>query len=214
MMKRSEKNPWLSIPASDYETHMGESGARQLSMLSEVFKNLLDEFSPESVAVLGCATGNGFEHIRAEITRLLVGVDINPKYLEVARQRHCENIPGMQLFCSDIKNIELAPRSFDLVSCGLFFEHTDPELVVAKAFRWLKPGGVLGTVLQLANDSGNTVTDTGVDSIRSLESVTRLVSPDQLTQYAEKAGFRLLSKERLDLDTGKSFNTLVYRMKS
>ena len=193
---------------------MGKSGAQQLEFLSEVFKNLLEEFRPERVVVLGCATGNGFEHIQTDITKLLVGIDINPEYLDIARHRFSESIPDLQLFCSDIRNLELESRSLDLVSCGLFFEHVDPKLVVAKVFRWLKPGGVFATVLQLPSKTGETVSGTGIESMKLLESVAELVAPEFLTELAESAGFHLLDVKTVTLETGKSFRVLTYRLKS
>jgi ubiquinone/menaquinone biosynthesis C-methylase UbiE len=210
----ASQNPWLSISAEDYEAHMGAAGAQQLKFLSEVFKNHLDEVRPETVAVLGCATGNGFEHIQAEVTKLVVGIDINSEYINVARDRFRERSWNLQLFCSDIKNIELEPRSFDLVSCALFFEHVEPSLVVAKALRWLKARGVLSTVIQLPSDTGKSVSDTGIESIKVLEPVTKLVAPDTVTDLAESAGLQLENATTTTLETGKSFRVLTYRMKS
>jgi len=207
-------NPWLSIPAADYEAHMGPSGAQQLEFLSEELKMVLDEFLPESVAVLGCATGNGFEHIRNDVTRSLVGIDINPEYVNVARRRFSESIPGLQLLNYDLSDIELEPRSLDLVSCGLFFEHTDPSMVLEKVVQWLKPGGVLATVLQLPIETGESVSDTGIESVKVLEPFAELVSPMRLTELAESTGFRLLSNKTVTLATGKSFRVLVYRLRS
>jgi len=191
---------------------MGSSGAQQLALLSSAFKELLDRYRPAKVAVLGCATGNGFEHVQADVTQLLVGIDINPEYIDVARDRFERRIPNLQLYCSDIKNIVLQPRTLDLVSCGLFFEHVDPKLVIAKVFRWLKPGGVFGTVLQLPSETGRSVSDTTIESVKALEPVARLVDPKTLDHLAESAGFRLLDGKTVTLEVGKSFRVLVYRL--
>ena len=56
-------NPWLTIPAEDYEAHMASPEVGQLQVLNQLFKMVLEEHRPESLAVLGCSTGNGFEHI-------------------------------------------------------------------------------------------------------------------------------------------------------
>lgn len=214
MQNENDRNPWLSIPASDYEAHMGDSGARQLTFLGDAFKTVLDTYEPRRVAVLGCATGNGFEHVRPDDTELLVGIDINPEYVDVARSRFQDEIPNMQLFCSDITNIELEPRSMDLVWCGLFFEHVDPKLVVAKVFRWMRQGGVLGTVLQLQPESGSSVSDTGIESMKQLEPVSQLIEPKVLTDIAQSAGFLEEVAKTVTLDTGQSFRLLTYRLVS
>lgn len=213
MQNNENRNPWQTIPASDYEAHMGDSGAKQLTLLSVAFKDLLDEFRPEHVAVLGCATGNGFEHVQTDVTELLVGVDINSEYLDVARTRFANKLPNLQLVCSDISNIEIEPRSLDLVSCGLFFEHVDPQLVISKVYRWLKPGGILGTIVQLPSETGLSVEDTGIESVKALEPVSRLVDPETLSEMAETAGFVEIEAKTKTLETGKSFRVLVYRLK-
>jgi SAM-dependent methyltransferase len=78
-------NPWLTVPASDYEGHMTAAG--QLPALSAIFRGVYLEQRPRRVTVLGCATGNGFEHIDPAMTEEVIGVDINAAYLEVARKR-------------------------------------------------------------------------------------------------------------------------------
>jgi ubiquinone/menaquinone biosynthesis C-methylase UbiE len=143
---------------------------------------------------------------------LLVGVDIHPEFLEVAKSRFEDKLPCLQLFCSAMRYIELEPRSIDLIFCGLFFEHVAPKLVIAKMFRWLKPGGVFGTVLQLPDSTERTVSDTGVDSVKVLEPVSSLVEPDNLRDYAESAGFELEDAKTVTLQTGKRFYVVTYRL--
>jgi len=62
-------NPWLGIPAADYEAHMALPEVGQARALAALFASALEEYAPESLAVPGCATGNGFEHIDASKTR-------------------------------------------------------------------------------------------------------------------------------------------------
>lgn len=78
-------NPWLKIPASDYEGHMEAVGQRAL--LGQIFRDVYSLVRPRRLAILGCATGNGFEYVDTAITERIVGVDINPDYIEIARRR-------------------------------------------------------------------------------------------------------------------------------
>ncbi len=55
------RDPWLDIPLADYEGHMALPYVAQAQLFSGLFAEALQEFSPESVALLGCAGGNGFE---------------------------------------------------------------------------------------------------------------------------------------------------------
>jgi hypothetical protein len=68
----SADNPWLTIPLADYEAHMALPQVGQAQLLADLFAAELRERSPSSVAVLGCAGGNGFEHAPAALR--VVGV--------------------------------------------------------------------------------------------------------------------------------------------
>ena len=86
--------------------------------------------------------------------------------------------------------------------------------MIAKVFRWLKPRGVLSTVVQLQSDTGESVSDTGVESMKVLEPFAKLVAPEFLTELAESAGFQLQNATTTTLKTGKSFRVLTYRMRA
>jgi len=75
------RNPWLDIPLADYEDHMALAEVAQAQLLAGFFGEALREYSPQSVAVIGCAGGNGFEKIDPGITKRVAGIDINPDYI-------------------------------------------------------------------------------------------------------------------------------------
>jgi ubiquinone/menaquinone biosynthesis C-methylase UbiE len=79
---------------------MKKSDSFRLS--TKLFKDILNEYSPESLCVLGCTTGNGFEHIKTKTTNSVVGIDINEEYLRILKERFGEVIPEMVLICSDL----------------------------------------------------------------------------------------------------------------
>ena len=72
-------NPWLTITAADYEGHMASPNVDQLSLLANTFKEALEQHNCDTVALLGCATGNGLEHVKRECTHRVTAVDINPE---------------------------------------------------------------------------------------------------------------------------------------
>jgi len=211
--QRGGTNPWLSIPASDYEAHMRSPAVRQLQFLSDVFRRLLVTYRPSSIAVLGCATGNGFEHLRSCPAQRVVGIDINPRYLDALRDLYQGEVGGLELVCSDIASCELAPASVDLVSCALFLEYVDPAVVVEKASRWLTPAGVLAVVIQLPSAGRGMVTATPFASLKRLESIMRLVDPQEFRVLAERHGLRLASSRTVRLETGKEFLDAEYHLR-
>ncbi len=206
-----EVSPWLTIPWEDYEGHMGSPSVGQLQMLNEVLADVLREERPRALAVLGCATGNGFEHLDPQVTRLALGIDLNPNYLAVARRRFGRNLPGLLLVCGDLARFELAPGSLDLVHAALVLEYVEPHLVIRRAARWLRPGGTLAVVLQPSSECSGKVSATSFASLRCLEGVMRLVEPAVVRALALQAGLVEVKAETLVLESGKSFFLARYR---
>jgi len=204
-------NPWLSIPLEEYEGHMASPNVRQLQYLSRVFGDLLVEFAPESIAVLGVAGGNGLERVDPGRVKRVVGVDINPAYLDLARSRHGERLPGLELVCGDIASCGLSPSSFDLVYAALVFEYLDPAAVVGRIAEWLAPGGVAAALLQLPSASCGKVSETPFRSVRILEPHIRLVDPAVLRALFAGYGFGEVRSGTETLEGGKRFFLGIYR---
>lgn len=195
--------PWLSIPAADYEAHMGPDGAGQLAVLSGALAEAYGRTRPRRLLVLGCATGNGLEHVRCDVTERVVGVDVNPSYLAVTRERFGASLPGLELVCADVERLELEQGSFDLIFAGLIFEYVEAELLLERIARWLGPEGVCCAVLQLAGDGSVPVSDTGVSSLRSLAPVMRLLTADELARSGRRAGLRVADSREARLPADK-----------
>ena len=51
-----------------------------------------------------------------------------------------------------------------------------------------------------------------VKSLEALLVAKKLVDPDSLTLYAKSAGFSLVESNAVNLETGKSFRVLTYRL--
>jgi SAM-dependent methyltransferase len=207
-----EYNPWLEIAAGDYEGHMGSPQVRQLQMLNQLFKRVLTEIQPESVAVLGCATGNGFEHFDPAITRYILGVDINPAYLEIARQRYSELETRLELKCADLHTDCFGGRQFDLVHAGLVFEHVDAAVVLAHIVKALTPQGRLSVVLQMPNRGLVAVSHTPYTSLEKLAPTMHLFNRDQFASLISQVGFIQAHAELITLPSSKEFFYGIYHL--
>src|SRR5687768_15365027 len=108
-------NPWLDIPPGDYVGHMRSPEVAQHQVLNRLLRDAPGSVRPRSVLVLGCSTGNGFEHVDSGVTSLVVGVDINPVYL----QRLVEQFPcpafALEVRCADLAAYTFVAEAFDLV---------------------------------------------------------------------------------------------------
>lgn len=204
------KNPWLEIPLADYEGHMALPYVDQARMLAEAFESLLREYRPASVAVIGCAGGNGFERISPVQTKRVVGLDLNPEYITAARNRFNGFFESLELIAGDVQGAAVAFAPVQLIFAGLVFEYVNPPLVLANLRAGLTPDGVLAVLLQLPSPGKAEVTPSPFDSLKGLSPIMRLVPPADLTRHASGAGLSLLWTRQLDLPSGKTFRLLAF----
>jgi SAM-dependent methyltransferase len=206
----AKKNPWLDIPLADYEGHMAMPMVAQAQMLSDIFADALDKYKPGSVAILGCAGGNGFERISPEITHRIVGVDINPDYIEQARRRFGNHLPGLELLVGDMQADTFSISPVELVFAGLLFEYVDIKACLKNIRELLKPHGIIVAVVQLPSDSIPEVTPSPFISLGTLSSLMRLVPPDEFRRLVKFSGFREIESRTVKADGGKCFEVLDF----
>lgn len=206
-------NPWLEIPATDYESHMADPAVRQAPFLDAAFAAALTAHRSEVVAILGCATGNGFRHLAARPRRgPAVGIDLNPEYLALARARHAAALPELLLVRADAQEVELAAGCFDLVLAALLFEYVDADQVLGRAARWLRPGGVLAVVLQVAAPDRAAVTPTAWRSLERLAPILRPIEPEALARAARRHGLAAAEPIVTRLASGKEFAAIDLKL--
>jgi SAM-dependent methyltransferase len=104
---------------------------------------LLDETAPDATSLLdvACGTGRHLELLRERYE--VEGLDINPKLLDVARDR----CPGIRLHLADMAEFELG-RRFDVVTClfsSIAYVRTPNRMrsAVRCMRNHLNPGGVV-----------------------------------------------------------------------
>jgi threonine dehydrogenase-like Zn-dependent dehydrogenase len=197
-------NRWLDVPLHDYEGHMGSPLVDQLAPLARLFADALVRLRPASVAVLGVAGGNGLEHIDPAVTSRVVGIDVNPSYLEAVRSRLPE-LRGLELHCFDLgRDPAPAIEPVSLVHAALVFEHAGTAACLDTAVALVAPEGHLSVVLQMPADDRDAVTPTGYASVASLAADFAFVDPHRLRRTLAQRGLRLTHQARITLATGKA----------
>jgi len=164
------------MPLADYEGHMRSAHVQQLEVLSELFAKALAYCRPISVAVLGIAGGNGLDQIDTSITKRVVGLDINPLYLEEVRRRYGQ-MRGLQLFCIDLAEQAVDLEPVQLVHAALMFEHAGVSRCLENALSLVAPGGFFSVVLQLPSDREPDVSPSDFSAIQNLKSHLSLIDP-------------------------------------
>jgi SAM-dependent methyltransferase len=205
MEQKDKLNPWLKIPHDDYEAHMSDPNVQQLYALSKIFNYVLEKYSPQSIAVLGCAGGNGFEHLVNRKFNRVVGIDINPDYLNICENRFSSSIPNLELICSDLTNLELDPELFDLIHAALIFEYIDVEIVLKKISNWLKPKGVLAIVFQITGEISAPVSETKFKSLKLLSDKIVIVDAAGFQKLVKKNKLTGIYSDIIELKHGKNF---------
>ena len=204
------RNPWLDVPLADYEAHMALPQVGQAQLLRELLGAVLDECAPRSVAVLGCAGGNGLEQAVARGLERVVGIDLNPDYVASARARFTQ-VPSVELEVRNLETDSLGIAPVELVYAGLLFEHVDPAQVLDRVLPLLAPAGTLVAVLQLPSAAVDTITPSPFMSLKSLAAVMHLVPPERLRELAVERGYVPLDARTVPTSGGKRLHVETFR---
>ena len=199
--KKRTPNPWLNVTAADYDGHMREIG--QAQALESIFARVYARFTPGVLCVLGCGTGCGLSCIDPASAERVVAVDLNRKYLQLARKRDPQLEPVTEWRCAHVESLSVPGRTFDLVHAALLLEYIEWRPAVAKTAGWLKEDGVFSVVLQLPR--GRMITPTRYKTIPLLRPKHRLVPPRQFLACARRTGLNPVYTREVPLPGGKRF---------
>ena len=200
------KNPWLEIPLTDYEGHMALPEVGQGKLLADVFEDMLNRYHPRSIAVLGCAGGNGFDRISTARTNRVVAIDLNSEYIDHLYARFHNRIPNLELIIGDVHSADLRFRPVEFVFTGLLLEYVDVATVLNRIQSMLVPGGTLGTVIQLACQSLSVVTPSPFRSLQLLTPVMRILAPSELKKLAAENDLYEIHSRVEEASGGKRFS--------
>jgi SAM-dependent methyltransferase len=206
-MSTNPPTPWLGISLADYEQHMALPYVGQAQLIRDVFAAALGRHAPQSVAVLGCAGGNGFDCVPPSVRRV-VGVDINPDFIAAARQRFGSK-PGLELYVADILHDDLPFDAVDFIFAALLFEYVELATALAKIRAKLARGGQLVVVLQLAS-SVPEVTPSPYGGLAALSTTMRLVPPQELIDLAATVGLAVRGDATVESTGHKHFSVLTF----
>ncbi len=190
---------------------MALPGFEQAQLLSDIFAGVLAKFSPRSVAVIGCAGGNGFDRIPPAISRV-VGVDLNPRFVAETEARFRDRIENLELIVGDIQSHEVSFASVDLIFLGLILEYVNVESVMARMCSMLTARGHIVTVLQLPIVGHQQVSPSPFKSVHLVGEVMHLVPPARLQDAAEAHGCIQLESRNVVSQGSKQFQVQAFGM--
>ncbi|NJR66689.1 MAG: class I SAM-dependent methyltransferase, partial [Leptolyngbyaceae cyanobacterium CRU_2_3] len=100
---------------------------------------------PGRILDLGCGTGSMTLLLKQKFPQAeVIGIDFSPYMLAVAHDKAQRAQLQLQFLHGNAEETSFAANSFDLVTAGLLFHETPPEVsrqILRECFRLLKPGG-------------------------------------------------------------------------
>ncbi len=196
---------WLGVELSDYERHVELEHVGQAAAIRECLAKAIGESRAKSVLYLGCAGGNGLE-AAAGVERV-VGVDLNPGYLETAAQRY----PNAEFLRWDLNDGAPHITPVDLIFGALVLEYVaDVEALLRGLASRVNPGGRLAVlVLGVRDDAPAVLPSPYSAALAGVGAEYRGIARDGFVAMA--TGWRIVSEREIALPSGKYFSELTLR---
>jgi ubiquinone/menaquinone biosynthesis C-methylase UbiE len=186
----------------------------QARLIADQLEGLVRSFCPHSIGIIGCAGGNGLDRLAGTSVTRIVGVDLNPEYIEQTRRRYQGRFPGLELYVADIQAAVSHFEPVDLLFVALVLEYVDLERTITALWRHCKNDGVLAVIAQLPHETMKEVSPSPYTTLNRLAPVMRLLSPQELQLRAGQAGFRLEHSSTILSPGGKGFSVDTFRRAS
>jgi SAM-dependent methyltransferase len=196
---------WLSTPLDIYEKHVELDSVGQAAAIREILLGALRRHRPQSLLCLGCAGGNGLEHASG---LRVVGLDLNPDYIEAARRR----FPWAAFHVCDLNDVLPAFEPVEMAFGALVFEYlAKPGDVLRRLAGRIAAGGRLVVpLLQAAEGVPAVLPSPYLAALEPLGAEYTTLAPDEFTALAARAGFAVDSVSELPLPSGKRFVILDF----
>ena len=182
----------------------------QAPLIAAEMRRAAEQSRATSVAILGCAGGNGCLDLAAVGVSCVVAVDINPKYVARTRERHAHRFAHFDGIVADCSRDTIVCRPVDLVFAGLIFEFVPVASLCEQASRLLRPGGVFSTMIQLPSAIAEVTPSPYATSLEAVGSAMSLVTPSDLESAASAVRLSSLSERVVSVPGGKSFSVRAF----
>lgn len=188
---------------------MQHKSVAQAQLLNNLTSKYLQKYKPENPLFLGISGGNGLEHIDVNHTKTVYGIDVNESYLQETQKRFGQKIKQLVLINADISASNECFLKADFVWAALIFEYVAIQKGLEFIANNMSKRGKLIITIQ-SNNGNQPVSQTGVESIKSVVKIFKTVDEEALRHHAFNTGFRLLDLEENILPNGKSFLTYEF----
>ena len=188
---------------------MSHGSVGQLSLLNLLTKKYLAKLKPATCLFMGIAGGNGLEHVDNEISKKIIGIDINREYLDVCFKRYHDRMNSLQLLELDFTKETKRICSSDFIWAALVLEYAGIDKCLEFSNNNIVQGGHFIVTIQV-NNNLQSVSVTGVESVKKAGIIFSAVDPEVLLVKAKELGYALVDEEINQLPNGKSFMTFDF----
>jgi len=151
---------------------------------------------PEDIGLdLACGPGT-FTIPLARRTRRVLGLDLTPAFLGLARKRAAqEGLGNVRFLCADATGIPIRDESIHVAVCGYSFHHMrEPLRALREMARVLVPGGRLAVVDIYTPEGFDPSVNDRIEQARD-DSHCHTFTQGEFGQAVEQAGFRIRATE-------------------
>jgi ubiquinone/menaquinone biosynthesis C-methylase UbiE len=160
----------------------------------------------QGATILELAPGPGYLSI--ELAKMgnyrIVGLDISPKFVEIAREKANESGVDIDFRQGNASHMPLADNLFDFIVCSAAFKNfSQPVQALDEMFRVLKPGGT-ALIIDLRPDASLEVIETHIREDLALTGINFLLTKwafkymllkrahtkDEIKQFASRSAFK------------------------
>jgi SAM-dependent methyltransferase len=182
---------------------------KQWQTLELMIQKQLADHPARDILWLGIGTGNGLSYVPSTVEHVY-GVDCNPEFLDICRQRHGDAVPGLELHCLDLNQESLSGPRVDMIMASLVLEFLDPEAFLRQVNAVHISDTIVSVIFQ-ERRSVKMVSSSGVKAMQVLSGFHREVDRDTLIQDLSGLGYRLQYETESVLPDGKVFRRLDLR---
>jgi 2-polyprenyl-3-methyl-5-hydroxy-6-metoxy-1,4-benzoquinol methylase len=194
---------WLETELETYERHVELETVGQGAAIRAAIRMAAMRLQPKRFLYLGCAGGNGLEALpQARV----VGIDLNEKYLEVARQRW-----GQEFLRQDLNQGLPNLGSFDLAFGALVFEYIDDLSGLIEGLARCVDGHLLVLLLATRENAPAVAESPYRKLLEPVGREFRYLSAERFIETAAEFGFQLESREEVPLPAGKHFVSILFK---
>lgn len=207
-MRKIMKNPWEDVSLEDYENHMKLSTIQQLPTLNNIMKSQLNKYNSSTVSILGVAGGNGLEHVDMSRIKIVYGIDINQKYLDICKEKYQNLNAILVLKQLDISILTNKLPMTDILIANLIIEYIGIDIFI-KQISTIFPSYV-SIVIQKNTDIKFISDSPYARSFDGISAIHRDIEKNSLIDSMSTIGYHLIYTKEHILPNKKKFIRLDF----